>query len=41
LLPLGKAAFFALYFSLFGGAAAAALAAYPRYAERRIAEIET
>jgi ABC-2 type transport system permease protein len=36
----GRLAFFALYFTLFAGLAAAALAAYPRYAERRIGEIE-
>jgi ABC-2 type transport system permease protein len=39
-LAWGKLAFFALYFSLFAGLTIAALAAYPRYAERRIGEIE-
>jgi ABC-2 type transport system permease protein len=41
LLPWGKLAFFSLYFAAFAGLTAASLAVYPRYAERRIAEIES
>jgi len=36
----GKGAFFALYFLGFGAIASAALAAYPRYAKRKLEEIE-
>jgi len=39
-IPWGKAAFFALYFGGFSAAAAAALAAYPGYARRKIEDIE-
>jgi ABC-2 type transport system permease protein len=39
-LAWGKLAFFALYFALFAGAAAAGLAAYPRFAQRRFGEME-
>jgi ABC-2 type transport system permease protein len=41
LLGWGKLAFFALYLALFAGLTAAALAAYPRYAEKRIEDIES
>jgi len=40
-LAWGKLAFFAAYFAAFTGLTIAALAAYPRYAERRIGEIES
>jgi ABC-2 type transport system permease protein len=40
LINWGRAAFFALYFGGFAALAAAALAAYPRFAKRKLEEIE-
>jgi ABC-2 type transport system permease protein len=39
-LPLGKLAFFALYFGLFSAAAASLLRAYPKFAERKLRSME-
>lgn len=39
-LPWGKLALFAAYFAAFSGLTIAALAAYPRFAEKRFGEIE-